>query len=293
MDPRRQRLVLVVAAVVFLVAAIAAWRALPPLDGDVRPWALILVPLVGTPLTIVANALEYAVLGRMLSLTVRRGDALRVSILATAANLLPVPGAVLVRVRALRRLGAGLRETLSATALVGVAWIAVAVVVAGTALVARRPVAGALVLAAGVGALGLFAALTGRGQPRTVRVRWWAEVAAVELLAVTAGSLRLYLALLGIGFDVDVVDAVALNASAVVASATGIFPGGLGVRELLAAMVSPLVGLHPSVGLLATAVDRVLGMTAHGLAALSLSTKPFQIGPLPDLAEGAETRPGE
>jgi uncharacterized membrane protein YbhN (UPF0104 family) len=70
-------------------------------------------------------------------------------------------------------------------------------------------------------------------------------------------GLRLYLVGLALGFNVTVAQAAALTVSAVLATATGFFPGGLGIRELLAAGVSPLVRLSSLVGIAVSAVDRL------------------------------------
>jgi len=48
--------------------------------------------------------------------------------------------------------------------------------------------------------------------------------------------------------------------AAVSAAAIGFLPAGLGAREAIAAALSPIVGLQAAVGLVITAVDRIVNL---------------------------------
>jgi hypothetical protein len=56
-----------------------------------------------------------------------------------------------------------------------------------------------------------------------------------------------------------------LTIATAAASAVGILPGGLGLREVLAAALAPLVGLPAAVALFAVSVDRIIGLTGLAL----------------------------
>jgi len=272
---RAERALFLAALVLFAVVFAAALGAVPDADVEVR-WPLLLAAgLVGVPLTIALNGAEYAATGAVVGQPVAWLPALRVSVLSSAANLLPVPGAVLVRARALNQLGTSYRRAFVATAVVGIAWVATTAVVAGALLLlAGESPAAALALLAtgGAGVAVAHAAVRRRGTGAGVTVR----VVLVELASVAVGGLRYWLVIEGLGYDADPVQAVALTVSAVVASAVGIFPGGLGLREVLAAALAPLVGLPAAVGLLAVAVDRLLGLPVLAAAAggFALATPP-------------------
>jgi len=261
-SPKFERPLLVLAAALFVGGFVIAVRTVPDAEVDVR-WPLLLAAgLVGVPLTIAANAAEYAATGEVVGHRVPRWSALRIAVLSSAANLLPVPGAVLVRARALNQLGTPYRQAFTATAVVGVAWMGATGVLAGVLLAAGgEGRAGAIFFVAGA----VLVAAVARGRPAPLVFR----ILTVEAATVAVGGLRYYLVLRGLGFDVDPGQAVALTVGAVVASAIGIFPGGLGLRELVAAGISPLVDLPAAVGLLAVAVDRLIGLPL--LAALSLA----------------------
>jgi uncharacterized membrane protein YbhN (UPF0104 family) len=72
--------------------------------------------------------------------------------------------------------------------------------------------------------------------------------------------MRLFLVAAALRFDVSFGQAAALMIAAVSAAAVGFLPSGLGVREGIAAILSPIVGLPAAVGLVITAVERVVGL---------------------------------
>lgn len=262
---RRQRQFLVVASVVFVVGGWFSLRSLGVGFDTIQWWPLVLAGVLGVPLTIAANTGEYLLSVRFVGERTTFGEALRLTVIATAANLLPLPGAFLVRAQGLRDLGSGYRRAAAATAVVGFVWIAVSALIAGSVLLgfSDRQIVGTAVLAGGVLLLAFSIVVMGRWAP-TRRAHASLAVAAVgiELIAVAGNAIRLVLVLVGIGVDATLAQAFVLAVSSSLSSATGIVPGGFGVREAIAAALSPLVALPPSAGFAGTAVNRVIGMIA-------------------------------
>lgn len=264
-----ERRLLLVAVVVFVAASAVGLANLPTVETTVRWPVLLLLPLIGVPATVATNAWEYRVTAGLLGHEVPAGDAARVSVLSTAANLLPIPGAVLVRSRALRQRGTGITSALSITTAMGVAWVGVSAVLAGgLQLVAGEPGFGAVVLAAGIVVSALATLMASRTRGVVLRRSDLATVALVEVVAVLVAASRLQLALWGLGYAPSVSQSLAVSLASSLGSAVGFLPAGLGVREVLAAGIGPLVGLPAAVSLVATAIDRVLGLVV--LAGISL-----------------------
>ena len=268
------RVLYLVAAAAFVVAAIVGWIALPDLDQDPRWWLIGVGLVLAAPLTAVVNGAEYAVTARLVGYRVRPAEATRIAVLASAANLLPLPGAVAVRAQALRRRGATTTRAVWATAIAGAVWVGVALGAAGalqlggdhrsTALAAT--VTGiVVVVASGVAAWALT---------RSLPLGPVLALVMVEVASVAVGAGRYLLVLLALGFDVDARQAIALAVAGILASLVGILPGGLGVRELLAGAIAPLVGLAAAVGVIGSAVDRLIGLPALAVMALVASARP-------------------
>jgi uncharacterized membrane protein YbhN (UPF0104 family) len=272
-SPRLERALTALAFAIFVVAAVMAYRHLPSLEARIRWPFLALAAVVGVPALIVVNGAEYRVAGLVLGRRVPLLESLRVSLLGSAANILPVPGAVLVRTRALRQLGIPYREGGSVTVAVGAGWIGTAGVLSGPLLLwAGRRAVGSLLLLGGSAALAASAWLIARHSAgRTAPL--FLRVLAVEIAAVAVGTFRYYFVLLGLGIDASLPQAAAFTVAASASSATGLFPGGLGIRELLAGAVSDLVGLTIAVGVFAAAVNRLLEFVVMSPLTLGLALR--------------------
>ena len=253
---RRHALVAVVLVVLGLAAAIAV-QSLP--DGTTLELAPLLALAVATTLTLLLNAVEHAATARVAGGREQFLAALRVSVYGNIANLLPLPGSVVVRVQALRNRGHRGTVALGATAAVGVCWIAVSFALAGPLLVASRPLLG-VGLVVGALAGGVLCAAWTRRLPGERSVSLWVEIVLIEVAKVVVQAFRLHLALVALGAAPTVGQSFALGISVSVSSAIAFLPAGLGVREGIATAMGALVGLSAATSLLATLVDRAVGL---------------------------------
>lgn len=263
--PGRRRIAYGVAVALFVGSTVAAWGALPR-GGVTVDWVLVALAAVLVLPGAVVNAEEYRVSARIVGQTVTVPTALRVSVIAAAFNLLPVPGSVLVRTRALARGGSSTSQAVSSTLAVGVAYIGVALVIVAGVQAARAPVPAGAVLLAGVAMLAGAATLIRRLVDGPV-AGLLGRLVVVETLSVVVKAARLYLAIRALGFDPSIGQATSLSMATVAGSAIGVFPGGLGIRELLAGLIAPAVDLPASVGLIGTSLDRVIGLATLSVVA--------------------------
>lgn len=260
--PGIQRVVLGLAIAVFVVGGVWAYQRLDVEPGDLR-WAPVLVAgFVGVPLAMSVNVAEYSVSASMTGHRVGFVAALRVTVVASAANLLPLPGGPLVRVQALRGLGATYRRAFAVTVFLAAVWAGVTALLAGTLILLLHSTAlGIGILLAGMAGFTVACLLlrseVGDGNQR---VRHALAAVAVETASAGVAGFRLFLVLQGLGFDATITDALVLALAGVLTSATGFVPGGLGVQELLSAALAPIVGLPPAAGFAASALDRVIGV---------------------------------
>ena len=73
-------------------------------------------------------------------------------------------------------------------------------------------------------------------------------------------ALRLFLIAAALRFDVSFAQTTTLAIATVAAAAIGFLPSGLGAREGIAAILAPIVGFPAAVGLVITAVDRLVSL---------------------------------
>jgi uncharacterized membrane protein YbhN (UPF0104 family) len=241
---------------------------LPEVEAEPRWELLAVVALLGVPATLALNAAEYQVTAAIAGYQVPFGRTLRIGVLATAANLLPIPGAILVKAHAIRKLGGSYEKIAQSTGVVAAAFLGTTGVLAGASLLAGgRPAVGGLLMAGGVAlvAIALATLVYGSGGRRGVRLLVAAVARSVGAIAVKAS--RLYLILVAFGYEAGAKQAFILTLAAVIATVLGFVPAGLGVAEALAAALSPLVGLSAAVGFVVSAVDRLISML--GLAVIT------------------------
>jgi hypothetical protein len=122
---------MVAAIVLFAAFTYLALRALPPIEQPIRWELLAAVGLICVPLITLLNALEFRLIARLAKHHPPMLEIVQITVLGSAANLLPMPGAVMVRIANLRRAGVRLRRGLNLSAIIGLAWLGTAGVLGG------------------------------------------------------------------------------------------------------------------------------------------------------------------
>ena len=225
-----------------------------------RWWLLAIVCIAGPLATVALNGAEYIAQARIVGVDVAFLEGV-LSIVATAANMLPIPGSALVRTQALATSGGGYKKATATTVTVGAAWIgATATLAAILGVATGTAAAGAAVGAIGLGFLVFSYVLVRRAHPPTGVGDVFGRILAIEAGAAIVGALRFFGILYALGIDISAPQAMALALASVIASASGIFPAGIGIREALAGAIGAIVGLPAASGVAAAATDRVAGL---------------------------------
>lgn len=252
---------LVLAATIFLAGALIAFVQLPKGVRLVRWSYLVFLGLSMVPATVILNAARFDVTARLLGRSVGVLHALRVSVGASAANLLPLPGAMLIRIQGLKQIGESYRSAALSNGIVAGAWVAVSCSVAGALQLAAGHLASGSVLAAiAIAAFAAASVLMMARVEATRRLPLALGILGIEGLMVLVAAFRLQLVLLALGVPSDLSQTVVLTLASVAASAVGFLPGGMGLREAIASGLAPLVSLPASLGYLTAAIDRLVGL---------------------------------
>jgi uncharacterized membrane protein YbhN (UPF0104 family) len=245
-------------AAIFVALVVIAFRALPE-DRSVRPGLLAVLVLVATPSTLLLNAVQYRTMAAALNHRIGLRSAMRVSIVATFVNYLPIPapGGIAVRTAALARRGSTIRSAVSINAITGLLWAGVAAAVAGLALLAEPDLAGrgAIMAVGGTGAVGISALLV-----RRLGLHWrriFGEMLVTQVALVLVSGLRVWISLAVIGEPASLGAALVISCSTVIAALVGIAPAGLGLREAIAGGLAAAVDVPVAAAVAASAVDRV------------------------------------
>lgn len=268
----QRRGLMVLLAVVLVIAAAVSWYQLGLSPGRIR-WTLLALTAALVPISVVLTALEYALIARVNGIAVSLRDSLGVTVLGAVANLLPLPGSAMVRLNDLTARYGTVKGAVGATAAAGILWVGWALMVAGVALIlVGSPPLGAVFVLVGA-ALGVMSQWVVTSSTPEGRRGWWLQGSAIEVGSLLVGTLRIWLTLEALGVPATLLQAGVLVASGAIASTLGIVPGGLGVRELIAGLLAPLVGLSPAAAILAVAVARVIGLGVQAPIAILVSRR--------------------
>lgn len=263
---------LTLSAVGVIVASVWAWRSSGLRTSDIEWLPVFVAFLVAAPASLALKSAEFQVSARLAGQRPPARRSLDVAVVSSAANLLPLPGSLLVTVRSLSEDGSTYGQAIAASAVPGLAWLGITGMVGGAAIgIEGAWWLAALVVAGGLGAATGAALLFRSTAPDHGRPALAAAIVAVEAGWLGISALRLGLAVSALGVSIDPTQAVALSVAGALTVAIGFFPGGLGVREALIAALSPLIGLPLDTGVLLGAVDRVVWLLFLALAALALS----------------------
>jgi hypothetical protein len=267
-----RRIALALSVVLFVGGIVIAYRALPETNRTLDWVPIVLVAAFGVPALMLLNAAEYHASARVVGQRPSPVESLRVAIVARAANLLPIPGAVLVRSHALKTAGSTYRHAFGVTAVIGLLWFATGAVLAGLWQIPSGVWQAGIPLAA----IGLVLIPVGHAMLRKIGGAEYRITTTLMILVIESGmilvkAVRLHLILGALDVHPAFSASVALSLSGVLASALGFFPAGLGVRELFAAAIGPLVDIGAAPALLASGIDRLVALPILAVVALVLA----------------------
>jgi hypothetical protein len=265
---RFKRVGLVVAVLLFCGGLFFSVLAVPDLAQQIRPAPLILLLLIGPPLTMVHSATEFWLTAQATGNPVKWRSALEVTIFASAANMLSMPGGFATRIAALCVHGTSLARGSVSILLFAAIWGGLAFCYSGTAL-ALQGTLGLAALFVGIGVAILSFSAAGFARMR-VRRSLPVMAALMRLAYLPFESILLILAAWGIGATIGIKQASVLVVSSFLGLAVSIVPAGLGIREAVIAALSPAIGIAPAVGFLAGAAGRIVYMLGQAIAAIVL-----------------------
>jgi len=264
-----RRIGLVAALTVFVAGLVLAVRSVPDIQDNLHLAPFLLLLFAALPLTIVLNAAETSLMFRMAGNPVGGAVALETTIYGSAANLLPIPGGVLVRAGALKAGGVGVKRSSVLIAAFALVWAGVAFGFSGAALAYQHQLA----VAVAFGALAIAACVAFTALFRKAGARWAhvGQAIVVRTLSLLLESIRLMLAASAVGAPLSLGHTAAFAIASFVGSGVSVVPAGLGVREAVIAGLAPLVGAPAADGFLLAATDRIATMLALAAATGCLS----------------------
>lgn len=266
--PAVQRVVFLCAAVVFGSGVVISLMASPDLLTKLKPVPILLLTFVFAPALIVLNTSLLLATCKITGAKMGMVSGLKLSILSSAANYLPLPGGPALRIVAMAESGATLKSASLANVAAALLWFGVTFLHAGFWAFASGSVLYIFLGAIGLTALGVGVFLT-----RLVSKSFLDMIilTIISLLTAICYAVGFWVALRSIGFEGGFAQAVIISIAGVIGAAASFAPAGLGVRELAAAYVASLVATAPALGFIASAMLQVITVGPLVLAAIMFS----------------------
>ncbi len=216
-------------------------------------------------MTYAAVSVEFHLVGRALGLRIDPATTVITTTIATAANMLPLPGAVITRLVVLKKAGASSVAAVRVLAAVGGLWIGVSMFAAGLGLAPVRGLVSLGLTLVGIAAIVISGAILRRfDAPNNTII----ALVVTEASMTALGALRFWLALRGLGIAGSISEVVSVGVAAPLSAAVGIVPAGLGVKEGIAVVLGSLSGLGGAEAGVAAALDRAVGLVVLAPTAL-------------------------
>lgn len=256
---------LALAAAGFALGCALSLHDLPLSLADVRWLPLAVLLLVLAPLNIAYSAANLVLMGHAAQAQIPFGRAVMISAWAQLAELLPIPGAAIVRTGALVQAGATMRRSAEIVLLCSVLWVTMAAAAAGLAFPAHGWLGPAL-LTGGIGGTGLLS----RALARHCSARIGLYAFGLRLAGLALVAVRLTVSFMVIGVALPGLSALAFTLATILGSAASLVPAGLGVGEGLSALFAAPLGVLPAAAFLAAAISRLSGLAANLMLVLAL-----------------------
>lgn len=258
--PAFRRGAMAAGAIFLLIGIVASIKAEPALLTRLDLGPVLIGLFCAMPATILANACEVFLSAKLIGADMSFGRTLRTSVLGSAANILPIPGAVLVRIAALKASGASLALGASAATFVAALAPCVSLALAGAGLAMLGAGVAAWILTAG--GIAMLSLAVGVAVAMSRRSAVVGALVATKTVLTVCDALRLTLCFMALGVDAGVIKCLVLSIGAVIGQAASIVPAGLGVGEGVAVLLAPIVALPAAATFLAVTLSRILVFAA-------------------------------
>ena len=219
---------------------------------------MLLVAVAG----LVLNGVELVHCARMVAASMTLPSAVRVCAYGTLANMLPLPGSLVVRGAALVDAGARTGASVNIIGANAALRLAVASLLALAFLPPNAIVLGAVVLS-GMACVAVFIYLSRHGHYGTAIAMSVCRVALQCLLV-----LLLWLSLQSVGVQIELANAAPYAVAPSLAAIVGIVPGGVGITEAIGALLALLIEASPAAAVLGLGLARLASLLTAALAVI-------------------------
>lgn len=225
-------------------------------------YAVLPIAVLAVVCAVLVNALEQWFAARALKVDYSYPRALTVSSGATLANLLPVPGGLLVRGVSFTNAGAKKGEAAYILAAGAAIWVLLSLALV---LFAVSPSARMGAVAAGLVLIALAITIW---LARRFDFANTVGMVATRLALIALTVIRLFALLSVISVDMPLREAAIYSGASIAGQVVGIIPSGIGLVEGVGAALALLIDANPGAAFIALSLNRFFGLVIAGAIVL-------------------------
>lgn len=261
-NPAVGRIVTGILALIFVAGLVISMSSA---GINIKEFALLpflILVFVLAPVNVASAAYGLQLYAGALDKTISFKQAFAVSSASRLAELLPLPGGVLVRGGALIKAGASARHSTVILSLGSLLRLSLALVVGSVPLVMSGLMIGKIIFI--IATILSVTCSVAIGAIYSIKLSVFMTVLRIVQMGISV--LRLVVAFECVGYSISLVNSGLFVASVTLGASTSFVPAGLGVSELIAAASANLVNLSPAAAFLAVAANRFAGISFNALA---------------------------
>lgn len=261
--------ILSVVGLAFIIGLIFSIKALNLSLSDIHILPLLGVLFMTQPLLVLFNSLEFKLCGDAISVDMPLSDAALVSTGGTIANILPLPGGLLLRGGILAKRGASVKNAGLILFYAALLWMAMALLV--SAFFINLPNSAFIFAAAGIILTGIASlAILKMSSPFIT-----AKFLSVRIIMLALLTLQLKLCFDGLGYETSFSGAAVYVVSGIAGTVVSIIPAGLGIVEGFGAVLAKIEGTSAAAAFLVLSLHRLFGLASSGLYLAILGRQVF------------------
>lgn len=219
---------------------------------------LFFLILILIPISITMISWQFLLSSQLLKKDIHFLDAIEVTIISTAANMLPLPGGLMVRTAALKDEKTHYSKGLWVTSLISFSWIAVIGLYSSISFLFMHYIIGWIGL---IFSILLILVVIYFLLKIHVSFKIIFSIFFSQFILIGADVVGLWIIFnLMLSFHVDFLKIATLTISNVAGSIVGFVPAGLGIREGVGAFIANFIDLSPSITFITMALHRITTM---------------------------------
>lgn len=260
----------IIAAMTFFVGFYISYQQQPTVFINLN-WPMVaFIYILVLPVVAIINTLRFKLTAKAFNLDYSFQRSFVITVYSTVANMLPLPGGLLVRMANLKHESNTYANTAAVSLYVSALSAFITLVIAATAYALMHPG-----FISGVGITGFITGilLTYLLIQKTPLRPVFAGLSGVEIASTLADGIGIYMSFLIIDTMIGIDQSMVLTAASVVGSAISLVPAGLGVREGAAALIATQIAVIPASAFIALALNRVIGLSFFLLLTIPLSIR--------------------